>query len=794
MKKKNLISLGTTLAAGMLLVACAQSTTTNHVVGATNGITDEQEESNPNSGDSDIRNVTIHLRGAKIDEGGEGDKVVIKTRRGTRWRAIKNMAPQKTSITYPEPEYITDLFYTYTEQGTRINDSNCINEDTDLYLNLQHEQYSGEDKCHAIWRNDDGSEIEDDESVFDYYRPGEHPYFKGVTPRSTNDENLKFVGWGPTDPQSQQINTNTDYTALYAYNTLEVNFHYNYPEGDDPIHVQEVTTDGSGVAHARELLPEPTHKGYTFSGWYEEPTCEHPFIFDDHQIVDDSTKIFAKWDATTVSVTVDPNGGTFEESGEDQPQTIDTAYATTWAEFSSEEEGGRGAQIKIGTLPPGAKNDYTYKRFDNDTLQWVDIDPDYVIDSSIMIKAFYEYKTVTLMFSDDYEGATEIPDEQLVDVGTKWSDIKADCQITGIKDGYHFDHYYIDNGEEEEPTVIDDDFVFEGEDESTVIFHVSYNVDITFDNNPDYGIIDFKMASLPTGTFWRDISRDYEPQIVYEPYMFIGYSDEFGILDYEYKIHTPATFTANYSFAEGDSFTDDSWDVFTNYVHGKSYEDLTGDSELPYYEEWYEHGETFVGLTRDIEIYGNTYQVRVVDENKNAEGDEELFTFEFVQTLDLPLPFSLDMDNNDYQDSLLNNYLNNYFIYSLPKPLLENDALVDKELKSFAPSSLTDETYNAKVFLPSASQLGFTQYPDSDPIHDEGAVFAYYDGKSAEDRVKTIGDTSNNANYWLRSPDITGALETAWTVNDSGNLGDEDGNIIAINSADIYFAPAFAIK
>ena len=53
----------------------------------------------------------------------------------------------------------------------------------------------------------------------------------------------------------------------------------------------------------------PTRTGYSFSGWYKEPTCNNK-VETDITITSESQTIYAKWTANKYTITFDTNGGT----------------------------------------------------------------------------------------------------------------------------------------------------------------------------------------------------------------------------------------------------------------------------------------------------------------------------------------------------------------------------------------------------------------------------------------------------------------------------------------------------
>ncbi len=97
----------------------------------------------------------------------------------------------------------------------------------------------------------------------------------------------------------------------------------------------------------------------------------------------------------------------------------------------------------------------------------------------------------------------------------------------------------------------------------------------------------------------------------------------------------------------------------------------------------------------------------------------------------------------------------------------------------------------AKLFILSASELGFTQFPDRGvDTPDEGSAYAYY--ANGGSKIKNVYGTTSAVNYWTRTPDIYGVDAAAWNVNTDGELG-IDNQSIATNSGEVYIAPAFRV-
>ena len=97
-----------------------------------------------------------------------------------------------------------------------------------------------------------------------------------------------------------------------------LNFNIGY-EGENP--ESKIITNGQPYGE----LPVPTRTGYTFDGWYDSSDNKVEST-DTVNVIDDVT-LTAKWIAIKTTLTVDPNGGTWE--GSNESQNFEQDYSTT---------------------------------------------------------------------------------------------------------------------------------------------------------------------------------------------------------------------------------------------------------------------------------------------------------------------------------------------------------------------------------------------------------------------------------------------------------------------------------
>lgn len=136
---------------------------------------------------------------------------------------------------------------------------------------------------------------------------------------------------------------------------------------------------------------------------------------------------------------------------------------------------------------------------------------------------------------------------------------------------------------------------------------------------------------------------------------------------------------------------------------------------------------------------------------------------------DMYLPFDTPnkkycWGHNAWDDCNLRNWLNKYFLSGFPKA--DQEAMLSVEKTTCRNDDEGGEAYTTqdRLFLLSASELGFT----GDNIRDEGAAYPFYENHP-ENRKKTDSPSGDESCYWMRSPRPWSATNVR-SVNTDGSL------------------------
>lgn len=518
-----------------------------------------------------------------------------------------------------------------------------------------------------------------------------------------------------------------------------------------------------------------------------------------------------------IKVTVDNNGGTWDPSlgyGDDTAVTKEYDSGKTWGEVMND--------FTIINPPAGmhwGDEEHHYQYYNpskEGSEKWDEIAPNMPLFDNILIRGYYRDNVHTLTPVDPVNGLDgyelQLP---LIKENETWGEYRVNAHITKkeiqehCKDGYEFAGFYIETnaGNYEE---IDDAHKFTGDMNITL----RYYVNVTFVNGEEHGILPHQSAKLLTSTTWAEIKNQYEPDAL-DDYRFTRYvymGDEEPTpkphnVDDDYEITKPIELIAHYEAAaptEG-GFITDSWAVFFNELN--KHNTIDSLKAGPYGKGLTD--DTFVGLTREIDVNGNTYHVRVVDEHDRDDEVDSLFTFEFVETLYLDTTY--DNDSNYFDKSDIYYYLNDTFTAILPHEIVFEMKGKQVEYYKHDPTDLTTGTVveteeSVKLFPLSAIEMGFTHYPlaqgqtEETAVKPEGAVLDYYNGAATDPtrrKKARVADTTHTyVPYWLRSADINNP-DSVWFVDDNGEMGEYDTELECRLSAyyndSLAVAPAFEI-
>lgn len=155
---------------------------------------------------------------------------------------------------------------------------------------------SSVNKYTVTWLNYDGSVLEVDQ----YLDKGDTPQYDGETPKKDAEGlvHYTFKGW---NHEVVAVDKDATYVATYSvgYNDATVVFDLN--GHGTAIEPQEVSYNDYIIKPT-----DPTTKGYTFGGWYKDPSCTTAWNFASDKVTNDVT-VYAKWNVNYYTVSFDVN-------------------------------------------------------------------------------------------------------------------------------------------------------------------------------------------------------------------------------------------------------------------------------------------------------------------------------------------------------------------------------------------------------------------------------------------------------------------------------------------------------
>ena len=124
---------------------------------------------------------------------------------------------------------------------------------------------------------------------------------------------------------SDTIKSEKDF-IIHARWTYEVTLD---PDGGTVTPEKATLTTGTAVGG----LPTPKKDGYEFEGWFTDSNCTEVNKVTDESIANSANKTFyAKWEAKTYTVTLDPNGGELT----DDKKTVTVTYGVAYPNLKSD--------------------------------------------------------------------------------------------------------------------------------------------------------------------------------------------------------------------------------------------------------------------------------------------------------------------------------------------------------------------------------------------------------------------------------------------------------------------------
>lgn len=572
------------------------------------------------------------------------------------------------------------------------------------------------------------------------YFIGETPVFKDQYPIHSG---YTFDSWTPAIAPITEAGQTIEYTAVYTNSkAYTVTLDYNNPTQN--IHEQKVADGGFAVE------PQVTYLGHNIKQWNIFDGGTGTFTFNTP--ITGNIKIRAEWQPDTCNITYVANGGTITASTTTAPYggTIESAptlddrggYDKTQVTWWTTDTFNTGTQFTFGAEGTGTEVTGDLTLF----AKWPNI------------------KTSDYSFYDGDTPIATIP-TQTVKYGER---VQRPANPT--KDGYNFSGWYKDAGFQ---TSFDFDATATCEEETVKVYAKFTAVTHRVTLNPNGGTITGQDvytvshgATIETAPVVTN--GDYaQPTWYTTPNFETDTEFDFGAEGTGTSVTQDLTLYAKYSdIKAGDSFVDDSWKIFTNEIKNKTFEEIITDSA--YKDDYEAQGNTFVGLTRSLDVaddtgYTTTYTVTVVDEHPDAGEFDTKFNFMF--TFGSSATGTLcDFDRAD----------NNYFYSDLKlrmdqtacciDPVLQKGSGLTRDMRDCydpTPGEYTPlKQYPFILFAPSSTEIFGTPSGDAAPI--EGTQFKLFQNADTTTIASLLGNT------WLRTPNL-GTEGTAYYVDADGN-------------------------
>lgn len=227
------------------------------------------------------------------------------------------------------------------------------------------------------------------------------------------------------------------------------------------------------------------------------------------------------------------------------------------------------------------------------------------------------------------------------------------------------------------------------------------------------------------------------------------------------------------SIAETTTFANDSWDTISSAVKN---------GQLDAYP---------VGSEKEVEIAGQNYTVRVVNNTKPNECNGTDFSqtacgfvIEFADIVEKLQMNSTNTNVGSWSASELRTYANGEFFDKLPSDL--QAAITETKVISGHGSSESENlTTNDKIYLLAAKEINITNASDS--ARDLTRVLDHYVNKVNSDRIKKYNNS--NSIWWLRNA----AYAVQAVQYPFGVISAAGAYSIGIPTTTNGFAPAFRI-
>ena len=301
-----------------------------------------------------------------------------------------------------------------------------------------------------------------------------------VTLPTPTKDGYTFNGWYTESTGGNKVNSpytpNNDITLYSHWTANKYTITFNNDGGQNSTTTKEVT-----YGEKYGTLPTPTKDGYTFDGWFTSNGTK--ISENDNVNITENITLIAKWQGESYTLTVNPNGGTWNESSEIQtvvgtynstreisnpiaPKgytvTLNDSENTTsivqtksfngWTKTGSGTIAGTTYTFENGngeivanytsnkvTLPIPTKEGYTFKGWFTQENGGTKIETSYMPESDITLYTQWEANKYTITF--DGNGVTLEQNSKEVTYGQTYGELPEPT-----KEGYDFDGWYTEDG------------------------------------------------------------------------------------------------------------------------------------------------------------------------------------------------------------------------------------------------------------------------------------------------------------------------------------------------------------
>lgn len=182
--------------------------------------------------------------------------------------------------------------------------------------------------------------------------------------------------------------------------------------------------------------------------------------------------------------------------------------------------------------------------------------------------------------------------------------------------------------------------------------------------------------------------------------------------------------------------------------------------------------ELAIGSTISLNVNGAARQFLVVHQGEPSSLYDGSCNGTWLLMKDLYEKRVWDSTNNDYADSDIHFYLNNVFLNLFDREVQMLIKQVKIPYRNGTGTSGSDDFgangLSAKIFIPSAYELGWTTSTGSMPI--DGACLEYFRGIAPKDAKRIAYLNSSAGIWWTRTPYTYGSAASArvWVVDSVG--------------------------